>query len=1264
MPRNIPSNDHVIPLFSNGGIECSLGGSVGGGERSDKNAFAYIARRGPKCLKTFEGIEQSGTEVSYRCMECRNCKQCLKSALIDEISIETEMQQDLIEKSVSVDIENNCCSADMPFISDPDSRLVSNHMQAKKVFESQVKKLGNSLKDKNDVMEAEKKLQDLGYVGWLSDLDPDDQKLILDAPVRYFLPWRLAWSNSVSTPCRPVFDASAKTKSGYSLNCILAKGANNMNNLLQIMIRWSIKKFGYHTDVRKMYNTVLMNKEFWRFQLYWWSRSLESGEEPAIKVVKSCIYGIKCSGNQAETALRKVAELMKDEYPMAYDVIMSDIYVDDCVSGEDTEEDRTRVTDELKLTLEKGGFTLKGFIFSGEDPDVNLSRDGKSCTTGGLLYFPKGDFWRLNIGEINFARKSRGRKVETILDIPENLTLTHCAGIAAEVFDPMGRAAPVTGGIKLDISAIHKKGLSWGDVLPDSFRQLWTTNFEMIQELATLEYKRCIIPADAKNLDIVTLDCADASTSLICVAIYARFELKDGTHSCHLLLARTKIVPDGTTTPRAELMAASINAATGYTVQKALGGYHKGHWKYTDSTVALHWLSCEKMSLKTWCRGHVIEINRLTKKEKWRHLEGEKMPADIGTRKGAKVADVSEGSPWINGLPWMYGTEESYPVKTVSEITMSQQDLVEADREKIVVKSFHSHKNTSFDDSFDGQVKLRYNYSKYLVDPNKFRFRKVVRIMAMVLKFLLLKCPKLSKCTIFKHKSPNALPSVLQNVSDRFIVTNGQDKSMPCNIGSVVEISDEILGYAWNYFVIKTTLEVRKFSDKRKYTNNTVEIDGILYFSGRILPEQGFLGNPELCQAALDLCRTTFCVPVMDQYSPVAISIALETHWYHPDVAHRGVETVHRIIQTTVKILGGFQLAVFIKDGCKRCRILNKNHIEVIMGSIQDVNLCIAPAFYATQVDIFGPFKCYSVANKRATLKVWFAIFCCCTTGAVKICVMDDYSTDSFIMGFIRFSCQFGYPRYLLPDSGSQLVKGCEDMEYSYTDTKQILSVEYNIDFIPCPVGAHYIHGKVERKIREVKKSVEIGVRNERLSVLQWETLMGQISNSINNMPIGLKNRRSNLEQLDLITPNRLILGRNNDRCPNKPLVLCPDHKKMIESNENIFRAWFNVWLVSYIPTLVERPKWHTSDGDIRVGDIVLFLKSEKEFDLQYQYGVVSTIHTGRDGKARKVEVEYQNSSEGVKRKTERGSRELVIIHPVDELDIYKRLYDLYTNCD
>ena len=38
------------------------------------------------------------------------------------------------------------------------------------------------------------------------------------------------------------------------------------------------------------------------------------------------------------------------------------------------------------------------------------------------------------------------------------------------------------------------------------------------------------------------------------------------------------------------------------------------------------------------------------------------------------------------------------------------------------------------------------------------------------------------------------------------------------------------------------------------------------------------------------------------------------------------------------------------------------------------------------------------------------------------------------------------------------------------------------------------------------------------------------------------------------------------------------------------------------------------------------------------------------------MDVEYRNRNEGVKRVTQRGVRDLVVVYPVDELDIYERL--------
>ena len=160
-------------------------------------------------------------------------------------------------------------------------------------------------------------------------------------------------------------------------------------------------------------------------------------------------------------------------------------------------------------------------------------------------------------------------------------------------------------------------------------------------------------------------------------------------------------------------------------------------------------------------------------------------------------------------------------------------------------------------------------------------------------------------------------------------------------------------------------------------------------------------------------------------------------------------------------------------------------------------------------------------------------------------------------------------------------------------------------------------------------------------------------------MPIGLRNKCELLENLDVLTPNRLILGRNNNRNPTIPLKISHDLRRIIENNSAIVKTWFNEWLISYVPTLLDKPKWFVSDRDICVCDVVLFVKSEQEFDRQYQYGIVVTAILSRDGLIRVVEIEYQNNAEDFKRRTKRGVRDVVVIHPIDEIGISEELHDL-----
>ena len=153
------------------------------------------------------------------------------------------------------------------------------------------------------------------------------------------------------------------------------------------------------------------------------------------------------------------------------------------------------------------------------------------------------------------------------------------------------------------------------------------------------------------------------------------------------------------------------------------------------------------------------------------------------------------------------------------------------------------------------------------------------------------------------------------------------------------------------------------------------------------------------------------------------------------------------------------------------------------------------------------------------------------------------------------------------------------------------------------------MNGRVERRIKEVKKSLERSIANQHLSLLQWETVAASIASSINNLPLALGNVKGNFEMMDIITPNRLLLGRNNDRAPDKPLTISQGYDKILSENEKIYQAWFECWLISDEPKLVEQSKWFCSDHNIKIQESILCNA--------YQYGMLQSVQQGRDGNIR-----------------------------------------------
>ena len=122
--RNVLKLSLDIPLLGGKEFEPPFDHLNNGNENSELDVF--FSNRPLKSLKLFEKVESAGTEISYRYARCRGCSDCKISERIENISIQEEIEQSIIDKSVTVDLEKGLTSAKLPFLSDPTQKLTPN----------------------------------------------------------------------------------------------------------------------------------------------------------------------------------------------------------------------------------------------------------------------------------------------------------------------------------------------------------------------------------------------------------------------------------------------------------------------------------------------------------------------------------------------------------------------------------------------------------------------------------------------------------------------------------------------------------------------------------------------------------------------------------------------------------------------------------------------------------------------------------------------------------------------------------------------------------------------------------------------------------------------------------------------------------------------------------------------------------------------------------------------------------------------------------
>ena len=1176
-------------------------------------------------VKEFQLLDEIGSELGYRCIKCRRCNPCKDGENLEETSLKEEQENYQIKNCVSYD-PSKVVMTELPFVKDPNTHLTENKHVAVKILETQVKLAAKDDDIRDEILKSFQKLVDNGHIVKLDEL-PEAERVLADKP-GYWIPWRAVFSSSsISTPCRLVFDASSRTKTGYSLNDCLAKGDSKLADLLHLLIQFRKGKAALSADIRMAYNTIKLKPEFYKYQKMVWKDFLSIDGETIEMVIRTLIYGVKPAGQLTAEGFNLVADVAEQTEPdlkSGAETLRKKKYVDDIVASFENESIRDDAGDCLERTLEYGTMEVKAITKSGQVPNEKVTIDGVNCGLLGYKWAPYEDLVGPDIKPLYLGKPKRG-KLPPLIDgnIAESLkhrfTKRIITGRVAVLFDPLGICNGVFGRIKLDLSEICKLKVDWDDALPADMLDTWVHNLNQMQLLSDLKVPRSVFNHDVNTSNGVTLlVLTDASQSIAVATVYAQMDLNSGGKVCNLVISKSKLVTK-LTIPKAELKACNMGCVLATLVKRDFGDCVKQVIFATDSVIALYWMNCDSRPLQTSVRNMVIDIRRLCNVDDWHHIESGLNPADIGTRT-ADASMVAPDSEWQLGKAWMKNCVEDMPLKSLGEISMDHEEQRLALQE---IRNSGAPGLTLL--AFSNKVMLRADLSDFLVDPMRFHWNHLLRRLAII--FI--------ACDKFKNKRP---------LTDNLI----HDKA------NTVHVDEADIERAKIYLFKKTTKELFEFNDWKRLDALGQMKDGIFIYTGRILAG----AEADLADAALDLTRLSFAVPVIDRNSPVAYCIMRTCHEKH---THHGgaVSTLLKSFEYAF-IIGGRSLATEIKTKCHFCQRYKLKTIQIEMGKLDSARYNVAPAFTVCQLDLFGPFdmKC-QVHQKRTrntdTAQAWGVAIKCCATNAIGLYVMVGYDTDNFLMALQRHIYRYSVPLQIRIDAGSQLVKGLKDARICVADVAKSLNAETGsaIAFKIAPPGAHNWNGMVERSIKEIKGIINTVFKGRSFSVLQFETALGYIAAELNNLPYCLGNRYTNLDGLDLLTPSRLLMGRNAGRAAMGRLTI-ESPGRMMESIEEIEKAWWQVFknarLADFFP---KSKKWNTTTHQPKVGQIVVFLRdlSNAFGSSIFRIGRIVRVFESKDDIVRKVEIEYRLWQSKTTSSVIRSLRDVAVLEVEADLD-------------
>ncbi|XP_014217245.1 uncharacterized protein LOC106645815, partial [Copidosoma floridanum] len=174
---------------------------------------------------------------------------------------------------------------------------------------------------------------------------------------------------------------------------------------------------------------------------------------------------------------------------------------------------------------------------------------------------------------------------------------------------------------------------------------------------------------------------------------------------------------------------------------------------------------------------------------------------------------------------------------------------------------------------------------------------------------------------------------------------------------------------------------------------------------------------------------------------------------YHLLTLHGGTQITLTALRRKYWVLNGRQIVSSVLSHCLTCRRYAAQPQTQLMADLPAARVTPSPAFLRTGVDYASPFPVRLAKHRgRGTLKDYVAVFICMVTRAVHLEVVEDYTADSFIAAFLRFTSRRGQCSDLYSDRGTNFVGADREM------SKMLMDRHKNVSFADalCTLGTQW----------------------------------------------------------------------------------------------------------------------------------------------------------------------------------------------------------------